>query len=186
MGVLGRHLLEQVGDADLLRPPVERERDLDRGTDVVGVDVAVPEPVAADHDDRVADLAPTVLEGVDPLVGEVEEVHHLVALLADVEPAVGVCMPMRDSLELGGGGPVTFIGLGQWRAVDDVQRRVEQQEVAGTAGVDHTCVLEDGQQLGRAVERLLAGRAGGTQHLDQRRPRRPMPPWLPRPTLVPR
>ena len=163
-------LLEQVGDADLLRPSVEVERDLDRGADVVGVDVAVPEPVAADDHDRVADLAPALLEGVDPVVGEVEEVHHLVALLADVEPAVGVGVPMRDGLELGGGRAVALVGLGQWRAVDDVQRRVEQQQVAGTAGVDHTGVLEHREQLGRAVERLLAGRTGGAQHLDQRCP----------------
>ena len=34
----------------------------DRGADVVGVDVTVPEAVAADDDDRVADRAPRVLE----------------------------------------------------------------------------------------------------------------------------
>ena len=61
-GVLGGDLLEQVGDADLERATIEVERGLDRRADVVGVDVAVPQPVAADDDDRVADLAPPLLE----------------------------------------------------------------------------------------------------------------------------
>ena len=58
VGVLVGDLLEQVGDPDLLRPAAEVERHLDRGADVVGVDVAVPQPVAADDHDRVADRAP--------------------------------------------------------------------------------------------------------------------------------
>ena len=63
VGVLGGDLLEQVGDPDPVRPAVEVEGGLDGRADVVGVDVAVPRPVAADDDDRVADLAPALLEG---------------------------------------------------------------------------------------------------------------------------
>ena len=50
----------------------------DRATDVVGVDVAVPEPVATDDDDRVAERGPRLLERVDRRVLGFEQVHHLV------------------------------------------------------------------------------------------------------------
>ncbi len=96
VGVLLGDLLEQIGHADLLRTTVEIERDLDGGADVVGVDVTVPEAVTADHDDRVADLAPPVLERVDAIVDEVEEVHDLVALLAHVELTVDTGRAVRD------------------------------------------------------------------------------------------
>ncbi len=62
----------------MLRGPPGIERRLDRGADVVGVDVAVPQALAADDDDRVADAGPHVLEGGDRVVGRVEEVHDLV------------------------------------------------------------------------------------------------------------
>ena len=56
---------------------------LDRCPDVVGVDVAVPHPVAADHDDGVADAGPDLLEPLDGVVGRGEQVHDLVAEIAD-------------------------------------------------------------------------------------------------------
>ena len=55
------HLLGEVGDPDPARATHVEGR-LDRGADVVGVDVAVVEAVAADDDDRVADPRPDVLE----------------------------------------------------------------------------------------------------------------------------
>ena len=57
---------------------------LDGGPDVVGVDVAVPQPVAADHHDGVADARPHLLEVVDGVVRRVQEVHDLVAQVAHV------------------------------------------------------------------------------------------------------
>ena len=51
--------------------------------DVVGVDVAVPHPVAPDDDDGVADAGPHVLEPFDGVVGRGEQVHDLVAEIAD-------------------------------------------------------------------------------------------------------
>ncbi len=57
-GVLLGYLLEQIGDPDLLGTPVQLQRNFDRCADVVGVDVAVPQPVSTDDDDRVADLDP--------------------------------------------------------------------------------------------------------------------------------
>src|SRR3546814_16620226 len=55
-------LVEQVGDADLARPP-DLDGGLDGGADVVGVDVAVEDAVApADHD-PVADPRPPPPDG---------------------------------------------------------------------------------------------------------------------------
>ena len=59
--VLVLDLLEEIGDADLMRAAGVDPR-LDRATDVVGVHVAVPDSVAADDHDRVAERAPRVLE----------------------------------------------------------------------------------------------------------------------------
>ena len=61
-------LVGQVGDPDVAGPAAV-ERRLDRRSDVVGVDMAVPGAVAADHDDRVADAGPHLLEGGDGVVG---------------------------------------------------------------------------------------------------------------------
>ena len=74
-------LLGQVGHPDLARPPGVEAR-FDGGPDVVGVDVAVPEAVPADHHDGVADPGPDFLEGGDGVVGRVEQVHDLVAQVA--------------------------------------------------------------------------------------------------------
>ncbi len=71
-------LFGQVGDPDLARTPGVEGR-FNRGADVVGVDVAIPQPVPADDDDRVPETGPHVLEGRDELVLGREEVHHLVA-----------------------------------------------------------------------------------------------------------
>ena len=77
------HLLVQVGDADLGGTTGD-DAGLDGGADVVRVHVAVPDPVAADDDDRVAEVTPGLLELRDRVVGRVEEVHDLVAQLGDV------------------------------------------------------------------------------------------------------
>ena len=49
-------LLVEVGDADVGGTP-DRDAGLDGGADVVGVHVAVPDAVAADHHDRVAEVS---------------------------------------------------------------------------------------------------------------------------------
>ena len=49
-----------------------------------------------------------------------------------------------------------------------MQRGVEQQQEPGAAGIDHAGVLQHRQHVGRAVERRLAGGAGGVQHVGQR------------------
>jgi hypothetical protein len=129
--------------------------------------VAVPEALAPDHDDRVADLAPGLLEVADALVAEVEEVHDLVAQLGDVDPTVGRG-PVGHGRELITDRPVDLGRVGQRPAVDDVQGRVEQQEHAGATGVDDAGLLQHGEQVGRAGERIASRGAGGVEHLDQR------------------
>ena len=74
--------LEQIGDPDLVGP-AHVDAALDGGADVVAVDVAVEDAVAADDDDRVTDLGPRGLETGDRVVGRVEQEHHLVAQIGD-------------------------------------------------------------------------------------------------------
>ena len=76
-------LVEQVGDPDLAGS-TDLDGGLDRGADLVGVDVAVVDAVAADDDDRVADAGPHLAERRHGLVGRLEQVHHLVAQLGHV------------------------------------------------------------------------------------------------------
>ena len=114
------------------------------------------------------------LERLDAIVDQVDEVHHLVAQLADVDAAVhGVTM--RDHLELLGGGSIALVGFGQRLAIDDVQRGVEEQQEPGASGVDDAGVLQHREQLGRVVERRLAGCTCGAQHAHQARRLRPPP-----------
>ena len=103
-------------------------------------------------------------------VGEVAEEHHLVALLTDVELAVE-----PDAVGDGAGrrrrtAPASVVGrrLGQRFAVDDVEGGVEQQQVAGAAGVDDTGVGAAPAAGRRAGERRPAGVARRTEHAGQR------------------
>ena len=152
-------LLEEVGDADLLGA-AGVERGLDGGADVVGVDVAVPDPVAAHHDDGVADAGPHVLERRDGLVGRLEEVHDLVAQVAHAVAvpalAVGDDVADRDHRR-----------LGHAAAVDDVEEDVEEQQEAGAPGVDDAGLGQHRQHLGRALERVGALGPGGFEHADE-------------------
>ena len=164
-------LFEEIAHTDRLRPSAEVERHFDRRPDLVGVHVTVPESVAADHDDRVTDLAPAFLELADVLVGQVEEVHHLVALLADIEFAGGVGVTMRDEVEgLTDRTRRAVVGLGdrQRFTVDDVEHRIQQQQEPGSAGIDDTGVLQHLQLLGRVVEGELAGGTRCTHDVDER------------------
>src|SRR6185437_15160930 len=117
-------LLVEIGHPDARRAPLHVERRLDGGTDVVRVDVAVPHPVPADHDDGVADAGPDVLEALDGVVGRGEHVHDLVPQVADV----GV-FAVRAGGALGGvrgevaveGGKVGRRHAGGWRKRAAVQ-----------------------------------------------------------------
>ena len=170
-------LLEQVGDADLARAP-GLDAGLDRATDVVGVDVAVPEAVATDDDDGVAERGPGPLERRDRRVLGLEQVHHLVAERREVVAGeVGLDRDRR----------VDDLGLGDRAAGDDLEERVEQQREARAAGVDDAGLLQDREQLGRAqhgvdVPRPARRRA---RRRAPARPRRARPRRL-RPRRAPR
>ena len=70
-------LLPQIGDSDLAGP-ARLHSGFDGGPDVVGVDVAVPHAVAADHDDGVPETGPQLTERRDRLIRRFEQVHDLV------------------------------------------------------------------------------------------------------------
>ena len=163
-------LLEQVGDTDLTRPTVEIEGDLDRRADVVRVHVTVPQAVTTDDHDRVTDRSPPLLEVVDAVIEQVEEVHDLVALLAHIELALGGRRAMGDRLERGTGQIIVGVRarLGQGVAGDHVERRVEQEQEPGPAGIDHAGLLEHRQLFGCVVQGPLAGLAGRTDHIGER------------------
>ena len=160
-------LLEEVGDPDL-PGPADVDGGLDGGADVVGVDVAVPDAVAADDDDRVADAGPHVLEGGDRLVGRLEEVHDLVAEVGDAAVVVLVVGHRRQAVEVG--VPASTAGSGTARPSTTWRSDVEQQEEPGAAGVDDAGLGEHGQHLGRAGQGVGAAVAGGVEH--RRRGRR--------------
>ena len=149
-------LLPQIGDPNLAGP-ARLDAGLDGGADVVGVDVAVPHPVAADHDDRVARPRPTRHGRRDGLVRRLEEVHDLVAQLGAVVAGSTARAEPPES-RLGAARGRAPAGAGHGPAVGDVQEGVEQQHKPGTAGVDHAGRLQDRQQLRGAGQGSAAPR----------------------------
>ena len=135
---------------------------LDGRPDVVGVDVAVPQALPPDDDDRVADARPHLLKVGDGVGRGLEQVHDLEAQVAHVRRTRRVGQGRRRP-----GGGACRATLGQGPAVEHVEQGVEEQEVAGAAGVDHA---GPGQHVEHA-------RASG----PARRPR-PSGPTRPRPT----
>ena len=145
-------LLGEVGDLDAVRT-ARRDARLDRGADVVHVDVDVPQAVAADDDERVAEPAEVLLERRDLGVVGVEEVHHLVRRPVGRQ---GVGVPLH-----GDGDAVRPDRRGDGDRTAAGQRglgRVEDDAEPATAGVDDARVAEDLEQLRRARECLASGR----------------------------
>ena len=151
------HLLGQIRDPDLSGPAAVECR-LDRRADVVGVDVAVPQPVAPHDHDRVADPGPDVAERRDRLVRRVQEVHHLVPQVGHVAVVLvdGGLELARLGSGLGRDDPLSLSGLRDRTAVRDVEQGVEQQDEAHTAGVDHAVLGEDRKELGCAIHAAWA------------------------------
>ena len=142
-------LLEQVGDADPVGSP-DGDAGLDSCADVVRVDMAVPDAVAADDDDRIAEFSPGVLEARHGVVRCVEEEHDLVAAAVESE-AGGLTVDGQR------GGSHRDLGrLGQRSAVGDGQDGIEEEHVAAGAGVDDARFGQDGQQVGRPGQRVAS------------------------------
>ncbi len=137
--------------------------------DVVGVDVAVPQAFAAHHHDGVPDARPHLFEGPHGVVGGLEEVHDLVAQvvaapgLLDLEPRLG-----QGVGDAGVGRRRDRRGRRQRTPVDDRKERVEQQEIARPAGVDHAGLGQDGELFGCPSQRFGRGTVRRLEHLDQR------------------
>ena len=149
-------LLEQVGDPDLMRS-ARFDAGFDRGADVVGVDVAVPDAVAADDDDRVAERAPRVLERGDRRVGRVEQVHHLVAQAGDVVAA---------EVRLDRRGREPQRRLGDRPAVDDLEERGASSSVKPLPPASTTPALaQHREQVGSAGD----GGVGGLGRVREQR-----------------
>ena len=159
-------LLVEVGHPDTRRPAGVHPR-LDGGADVVGVDVAVPQAIPAYDDDGVADARPDLLEVLHGVVGGMQEVHHLVAQVADragvAGPGVGGVRPTGASWV---GGRHSG-GLWQRAAVQHEQERIEEEEETGASGVDHAGLGQHRQHLGRAGQRLGRPDPGRLDHAHQ-------------------
>ena len=86
---------------------------LDDGADVVGVDMAVPQSVAAHHHDRVAEGIPGDLELIDVLVGCGKQEHHLVAGAGGVVNLVSVLAAVKMTMQFRapGGHRIRAAGL---------------------------------------------------------------------------
>ena len=132
---------------------------LDGRADVVDVHVHVPQPLAADHDERVAERGEGVAQCGDAVVVGVEEVHHLVggSVLGE---AVAVLVHLqgarlRDVLARRGVAP-----SGERRL-----RGVEQDDDPAAAGVDHAGPAQHVELLGRAGECLAGGGRGGGERV---------------------
>ena len=154
----GLDLLGEVGDPDPVRP-AGGDAGLDRGADVVDVDVDVPQPLAADHDERVAERRQVALERSTAagVVG-VEEVHHLVRRAARA-PGRRPAPRSRDGIGAGAerrGHAAIRPPAGEHRL-----GRVEDHAQPAAAGVDD------------ARRRAAAGAARACGRAPRGRPRRP-------------
>ena len=114
---------EQVGDPDLVRA-TNGDAGFDAAADVVAVDMAVPNAVAANDHDRVADLGPCRAELVDAVIVCVEEEHDLVPEVGDALLAVVRCWSGRWCL--GDSHEVCWSNR-QLTSVDGVQQCIEQE-----------------------------------------------------------
>ena len=163
-------LLGEVGDPDPVRA-TGLDPGLHRGADVVDVDVDVPQAVAADHDERVAERGQRPAQPRDRLVVGVEEVHHLVGRALRGQVAGRQRDRDRPRAERCGAADRALAG-------DRGLRGVEDHAQAAAAGVDHAGVLEDLELLGGAVQRVAGRARGGPDHVtepvvrDRRRPGR--------------
>ena len=144
-------LLGEVGDPDPVRT-AGGDAGLDRGADVVDVDVDVPQALAADHDQRVAERrrAPCGACGIASSSASSRYITSYDGPPAARSPpvAVGIGSGMRCGAgATGARAPAGQRGLGG----------VEDHAEPAAAGVDHPGVAQHLQLLGRAGERLARG-----------------------------
>ena len=159
---VGGGLLGEVGHPHPVGPP-GLDPGLEGRPDVVDVDVDVPEPVAADDDEGVAERRERLAQGGDPVVVGVEEVHHLVGRAVGRE-LVGRGRH-RDRPAACGRRAGRRPPAGQHRL-----GRVEDDAQAAAARVDDAGVTQRPQLLGGAGQRLAGRGRGGGEHVAGPRP----------------
>ena len=162
LGVLLVDLLEQVGDPDAFgRPPTSSATSIAAPMSLVWTwQFQRPSPPTTTIESPIAPHP--ALKPSDALVGQVEEVHDLVAQLAHVELAVAPRVTVGDGLERCADrahGPSSGSGTGSGRRRPRAAR-VEQQQEAGAAGVDHPGLLQHRQHARGCCRAPLAGRRG--------------------------
>ena len=131
LGLLVGDLLEQVGDPDLLRAAVEVERHLDRPRRCRWCgrgSSTSPSPPTTTIESPIAPQP--CLNASMRLVGEVEEVHHLVALLADVELAVDARRAGGPRRRTGRARPAPIGARRRARAAASRRRRAARSRAA--------------------------------------------------------
>ena len=149
-------LLEQVGNSDPVWAAYGDPR-LNGATYVIGVDVAVPDPVAPNHHNRVPQGGPRLLEAVDQPVRCVKEVHDLVASPRCPVGAVVIGTPFgrrRRNLRR----------VGQRPSVNNSEHGVQQKQVSASPSVHHAGLGQHGQQFGCPGQTLTTGRSGRLGH----------------------
>ncbi len=150
----GLDLLGEVRDPD----PVGAaggDPGLDRGADVVDVDVDVPQTFPTHDDQRVAERGEVALELLDGVVVGVEQVHHLVRGTALVEIGGRPRHRGGNRVPAERRRPVDPVATGQ-----DRLGRVEHDAQAATTGVDHASGPELLELLRGVGERFPGGLGG--------------------------
>ena len=132
---------------------------------VVDVDMDVPQPVAADHDERVPERRQCGAQSGDPLVVRVEQVHHLEA--AAVGRVVGSLHRMRQRQRPNASAGTSHRAFGP-TAGESGLGGVEQNADTTTARVDHACLPQDVELVGRPRQRFACRAGGGSDTMDDR------------------
>ena len=156
----GGDLLGEVGDPDPVRP-AGRDAGLDRGADVVDVDVDVPQPLAADHDQGVAERREGA-RAASATASSSASRRYITSYAGPLVDQVGDAPWSPGSARRAERRSAPAIGR---RPVSTVSAASRIDAQPATAGVDHAGRTELLELLGGAGERLAGGRGGRGEHV---------------------
>ena len=129
--------------------------------------MAVVQPVATHHHDRVANLAPRLHKRFRLRVFNVQQEHHFVTQLAHVHRTV-VRTALHHTFQLLRTWPATLFRFWQRLAVHHMQRRVHQQQEPRTTRINNARIFQHRQLLWRVCKRRAPRRPCNMQHRRQR------------------
>ena len=146
-------------------------------------------PSPADHDDGVADAGPHLLERLDGVVGRGQEVHHLVAQVADRvlrrRPSRRPRLAGRSSRSAPRGrGPATPEGSGRGRPSSTRRNASSRSRNPPPPASTTPAWASTGQHLGRPGQRVGRLAPGALDDAHQARTRRPPRPPAGAPATV--